>query len=99
MQFLTGSPDTDVLVEEDLLTDADLGAVLMVYNDDVNTFEWVIVSLMEVCGHTEEQAEQCSLFIHFKGKYGVKNGSRSELEPMKDALHDRGISAAVIDID
>jgi ATP-dependent Clp protease adaptor protein ClpS len=98
MHFLHGQPDTDVLIEEDVLTETDLGAVLMVYNDDVNTFEWVITSLMEVCGHTAEQAEQCSLFIHFKGKYGVKTGSREELEPMKDALHDRGISAAVIDM-
>ena len=98
MHFLHGQPDTDVLIEEDVLTETDLGAILMVFNDDVNTFEWVIISLMEVCGHTAEQAEQCSLFIHFKGKYGVKNGSREELEPMKDALHDRGISAAVIDL-
>ena len=50
---------------------------------------------MEICGHTHEQATQCSLFIHFKGKYAVKQGDELKLIPMKDALHDRGISASV----
>jgi len=98
MEFLTGAPETEIWTDEEVLTEIDLGCVLMVFNDDVNTFEWVIQSLVEVCGHSIEQAEQCSLLIHHKGKYGVKNGGREELSPMKDGLHDRGISAAVIDI-
>ncbi len=79
--------------EEDILTDE--GAFLIVWNDDVNTFDWVIQSLMEICDHTPEQAEQCTLTIHFKGKCDVKKGAYLELLPMKDALHDRGISASI----
>ena len=89
---------TDVLLDEEvdvLLEDTAHEAVLMVYNDDVNTFEWVIESLVKVCKHSFEQAEQCSLFIHFKGKYAVKHGDELKLIPMKDALLERGISAAV----
>lgn len=73
------------------------GASLVVHNDDVNTFDWVIQSLVEICKHTQEQAEQCALFIHFKGRYDVKHGTRDELKPMKDGLIDRGISATIED--
>lgn len=68
---------------------------LIVWNDDVNTFEWVITSLMEVCGHTEEQAEQCALIIHYNGRYAVKEGEYEDLKPMCEALLDRGISATI----
>lgn len=87
--------EEEVLTLEELLEDYNTGASLVVYNDDVNTFDWVIESLVAVCGHTHEQAEQCAIYIHFKGKYAVKHGSESELVPMKDALLDRGISAQV----
>lgn len=70
---------------------------LIVWNDDVNTFEWVITSLMEVCGHTEEQAEQCALIIHYNGKYAVKEGEYEDLKPMCEALLDRGISATIVE--
>ena len=68
---------------------------LIVYNDDVNTFDWVIESLMKICKHTLEQATQCAMFIHFKGKYAVQHGDELVLIPMKDALLDRGITAAI----
>ncbi len=68
---------------------------LIVWNDDVNTFDWVITSLMEICHHTAEQAEQCALFIHFKGKYAVEQGAFEKLRPMCEALLDRGISATI----
>ena len=68
---------------------------LVVHNDDVNTFDWVIESLMQVCGHTFEQSEQLSLIVHFKGKAIVKTDSLDSLKPMKDALTDRGISAVI----
>jgi ATP-dependent Clp protease adaptor protein ClpS len=68
---------------------------LIVWNDDVNTFEWVIETLMAVCGHTEQQAEQCSMLIHNKGKYAVKEGSYEVLKPMCDAITERGISATI----
>lgn len=69
---------------------------LVVFNDDFNTFEHVIRTLIEVCHHTPEQAEQCTLIIHYKGKCTVKNGSFEELVPMRNAICDRGISAEVV---
>jgi ATP-dependent Clp protease adaptor protein ClpS len=71
------------------------GYKLILYNDDVNTFEWVISSLMEICDHTQEQAEQCAWFIHTKGKYAVKHGSMDYLLPRRRALEDRGLSAVI----
>ncbi len=68
---------------------------LVVYNDDVNTFEWVIKCFMEVLGHTLEQSEQLSMLIHFKGRATVKTGSRKALQPKKEALVDRGLSAVI----
>ena len=79
--------DTDTLVEE--------GCVLIVWNDDVNTFEWVIQTLVDICKHSYEQAEQCAFIIHFKGKYGVKNGDYDTLKPMCNAITDRGIDATI----
>ena len=71
---------------------------LIVWNDDFNTFDWVIRSLVEICGHTTEQAEQCAWIIHHKGKYTVKKGVRKKLSPMREALTDRGIGATVEEV-
>ena len=68
---------------------------LVVYNDDVNTFDFVIDTLIKVCGHTPEQAEQCTWIIHYKGKCIVKEGTREKLKPMRDAICERGINASV----
>ena len=68
---------------------------LIVWNDEVNTFEWVIETLIKICGHTPEQAEQCAMFIHTKGKYAVKNVEYEVLKPMCDAITDRGIGATI----
>ncbi|MDX2001613.1 MAG: ATP-dependent Clp protease adaptor ClpS [Chitinophagales bacterium] len=68
---------------------------LVVYNDDVNTFEHVIESLVDVCDHSEEQAEQCSYIIHYKGKASVREGMFEELYPMKTGLTDRGLNATI----
>ena len=68
---------------------------LIVWNDEVNTFDWVIESLIEVCGHDESQAEQCALIIHHQGKYAVKEGEITILTPMCEALLDRGIGATL----
>ena len=81
--------------ETDLLTSVEEPCNLIVWNDEVNTFQWVIDTLMEVCGHSYEQAEQCSYIIHFQGKYAVKKGSYDELKSMCDAITDRGIGATV----
>ncbi len=68
---------------------------LIVWNDDVNTFDWVISSLIDICEHSPEQAEQCALLVHYKGKCGVKKGSFDDLRPKAEALIDRGIQATV----
>lgn len=91
--------DPDILIEEEILVEdqIDTGEVahLIVFNDDYNTFEWVIESFMKVCKHTEQQAEQLSMMIHFKGKATVKTATMDILRPMKDALIDRGLSAHI----
>jgi ATP-dependent Clp protease adaptor protein ClpS len=79
----------------DLLVDDGNDCQLVVWNDEVNTFDWVIETLIEICGHTPEQAEQCAMFIHTKGKYAVKNGSYEILKPMRDSITERGIGATV----
>jgi ATP-dependent Clp protease adaptor protein ClpS len=81
--------------ETDVLTSLDEPYSLIVWNDEVNTFQWVIETLIEVCGYTHEQAEQCSYIIHFQGKYAVKQGSYDELKPLCDAITDRGIGATI----
>jgi ATP-dependent Clp protease adaptor protein ClpS len=86
---------TDSQQDTDVLTAHESICSLIVWNDEVNTFEWVIETLIEVCGHSPEQAEQCSYFIHYKGKYSVKQGEYDELKPMCDAITERGIGATV----
>jgi len=81
--------------DTDLLTRTDEPYSLVVWNDEVNTFEWVIETLVTVCGQTNEQAEQCAYFIHFKGKYAVKNGSYDDLKKYCDAITERGIGATI----
>ncbi len=71
---------------------------LVVWNDEVNTFDWVIETLVEVCQQSPEQAEQCAMFIHFQGKYAVKNGEIETLKSMCTAITDRGISASIEEI-
>ncbi len=88
--------EEDVLIEEEI-ADSDTGdpAKILVYNDDHNSFDWVIECFMEILQHTPEQAEQLALIIHLKGKAAVKNGTFEELKPKKDALVDRGLSAVI----
>lgn len=69
---------------------------LIVFNDDVNTFDHVINTLIKVCKHTHEQAEQCTMLIHYKGKCTVKNGSFDFLKPMRDAICEAGIDARIV---
>ena len=81
-----------------VLTTPDDPFSLIVWNDEVNTFEWVIQTLMEVCGHSLEQAEQCAMIIQTQGKYAVKRGSYDELKPQCDAITERGIGATIEEI-
>jgi ATP-dependent Clp protease adaptor protein ClpS len=82
---------SDVLTEEAY----DFPFSLIVWNDEVNTFEWVIETLIDICGHSQEQAEQCAMLIHTKGKYAVKQGSYDDLKPQCDAITERGIGATI----
>ncbi len=91
----TIKPYTKEALETDILLEENNGCQLIVWNDEVTTFEWVITTLIEVCNHTTEQAEQCAMIIHTKGKYSVKEGSYEFLKPMCDNITDRGIGATV----
>jgi ATP-dependent Clp protease adaptor protein ClpS len=69
---------------------------IILYNDDVNTFEHVIECLMAICDHTALQAEQCAYLVHYTGKCGVKKGSLDELVPKCSALLEEGLTAEVV---
>src|SRR3978361_937155 len=83
------------LNETEVLEKVEKSHRLIVWNDDVNSFDWVILTLMEICDHTQEQAEQCAMLIHSRGKYAVKNGDFETLRPLAEAIIDRGITATV----
>ncbi len=68
---------------------------LILYNDDVNTFEHVIDALVDICEHDLLQAEQCTYIVHYSGQCSVKNGSYLKLKPLKEGLIDRGLSAVI----
>ncbi|TAE02494.1 MAG: ATP-dependent Clp protease adaptor ClpS [Bacteroidetes bacterium] len=87
--------DIDVLEEVEINIDQLLERELIVYNDDFNTFEHVIDTLIKVCKHSAEQAEQCTMIIHYKGKCSVKLGKFEDLKPMRNSICDRGISAEI----
>ena len=69
---------------------------IVLHNDELNTFDFVINSLINVCEHTEEQAEQCTWLVHFKGKCTVKTGELKELEPRCSKLLSLGLSAELV---
>ena len=81
-----------VLVEEAISFDNEI----VMYNDDYNTFDHVIDTLIKVCNHTSEQAEQCSLIVHYKGKCTVKTGPIDELSPQCSQLLEAGLSAEIV---
>lgn len=68
---------------------------LILHNDDVNTFDFVIETLKELCGHTTIQAEQCTFLVHYTGKCSVKKGPKNKLKPICEAMLDRGLSAEI----
>ncbi|RZL38602.1 MAG: ATP-dependent Clp protease adaptor ClpS [Pedobacter sp.] len=85
-------------IQEDVLTaDAvDQNNQIVLYNDDVNTFDHVIETLIDVCDHTAIQAEQCAILVHYKGKCTVKTGSFEELKSQCSLLLEAGLSAELI---
>ena len=84
--------------QTDILEDIESPYHLVVWNDDVNTFDWVIDTLVKICGHTKEQAEQCAILIHYNGKCTVKKDSFNNLKPQCEAIIDRNINATIEDI-
>ena len=89
--------ETIVKTEIDVLLDSitQFDNELVLYNDDVNTFDHVIETLMRVCDHTPEQAEQCSMIVHYNGKCTVKTGPLKKLKPQCLKLLDAGLSAKI----
>jgi ATP-dependent Clp protease adaptor protein ClpS len=85
--------ETSELVKEveELLDESEI----VLYNDDVNTFDHVIESLVKYCKHDPVQAEQCAYIVHFNGKCGVKKGAYTKLRPICEALLDNGLSAEI----
>lgn len=86
---------TEEELDIDVLKDIGYSFNLIVWNDEINTFEWVISALIDLCGHEREQAEQCTLIIHFKGKCSVKSGDYDTLKPICDGITARGIGATI----
>ncbi|MFZ4106105.1 ATP-dependent Clp protease adaptor ClpS [Flavobacterium sp.] len=84
-------------VQEEVLLEEQIGSnhEIVLYNDDVNTFDHVIASLIKICKHTSEQAEQCAVLVHYKGRCTVKTGSFDELKPQCTQLLEAGLSAEI----
>lgn len=82
-------------VLEQVETETDKENEIVVFNDDVNTFDHVIEMLIDACDHNQLQAEQCTMLIHYKGKCGVKTGSFEELKPRCTLLLEAGLSAEI----
>jgi ATP-dependent Clp protease adaptor protein ClpS len=85
--------DNPSSIQQDSLT---IKRELILYNDDVNTFDFVIDTLIEVCNHEPEQAEQCALITHYKGKCNVKTGDYYEVKPMYDEMTFRGLTVSIV---
>lgn len=85
-------------VQEEVLLEEAIGHLneIVLFNDDVNTFDHVIETLIRVCKHTAEQAEQCAILVHYKGKCTVKTGSFEELKPQCTQLLEAGLSAEIV---
>ena len=84
------------LEEVDILTQETSSHEIILYNDDVNTFDHVITMLVDVCDHEEEQAHQCALLVHYKGKCAVKTGDYEDLKPRCSKLLQGGLSAEIV---
>jgi ATP-dependent Clp protease adaptor protein ClpS len=87
--------DPQILEKETVKSKSDKPKNLILYNDDVNTFDFVIETLIKVCGHDSIQAEQCTFLVHYAGKCAVKEGSYKALKPYRDALTERGLDAKI----
>jgi len=82
----------EVLIEEETENQNEI----VLFNDEVNTFDYVIETLVDVCEHSPQQAEQCSLIVHYKGKCTVKTGEYDDLKPRCSKLLQAGLSAEIV---
>jgi ATP-dependent Clp protease adaptor protein ClpS len=87
---------TETDIEEEILRAEKKLNELVIYNDDFNTFDYVIDTLVRVCGHDALQAEQCTLMIHYNGKCSVKRGEFKKLRPLCENILERGLTAEII---
>tara|TARA_B100001063_G_C16444561_1_gene395225 strand:- start:212 stop:520 length:309 start_codon:yes stop_codon:yes gene_type:complete len=90
------NPKESPEVAERVLLKNDQEHEIILYNDDVNTFDHVIRCLIKICEHTFMQAEQCAYLVHFTGKCIVKTGSLEDLSPRCTALLNEGLSAEIV---
>lgn len=87
--------DTEELLDLETITQEKELNNIILFNDDVNTFDWVIECLVKYCGHDSIQAEQCAHIVHFNGKCAVKTGELEKLKPICSALLEKGLSAEI----
>lgn len=95
-QIANTNPKEDPAPELEVETAVEKEHQIILFNDDVNTFQHVIETLVQVCEHTFEQAEQCAYIVHYSGKCAVKTGSLEDLIPRCSLLLDAGLSAEVV---
>lgn len=89
------SKETKRKPTENFNNDSDEENILILHNDDVHSFDYVTHALIDICGHNFEQASQCTLITHYKGKCDIKKGSLKALKPLKDALIERNLNATI----
>lgn len=87
---------TETDIEEEILRSEKKLNELVIYNDDFNTFDYVIDTLVRICGHDALQAEQCTLMIHYNGKCSVKRGEFKKLRPLCENILERGLTAEIV---
>jgi ATP-dependent Clp protease adaptor protein ClpS len=90
------SNETEIESKEKVDVKSTLNKELVLFNDDVHSFDYVIEALVKVCKHSEEQAEQSAYIVHFNGKCSIKNGPEAKLRPMKEALVDRELRVKLL---
>lgn len=88
-------PEIDIQLDAAIKELVEPTKCIVVYNDDVNSFQHVIECLRKYCGHSMEQAEQCTIIIHHNGKCDVKHGSFDKLKPICEALLENGLTAKI----
>ena len=90
------SPKISPLPQDDAAVLEDSGCSLVLHNDDIHTFDYVIKALVDICRITYAQAEQCTILVHCHGKCTIKHGSYDDLQPMHTALIDKQLTSEIV---